>query len=511
MAYKQQQQQSEAPNPTLSDGRNQSAVMTPNVGGNSSSRSRTTNTRTPPAGPGLPLLPTPAPVQSQAAAPATPPTTTPKGLIPKEPAPLAPNIPAPQIVGPLDSPERYRKSGPNGWEINALSEGVGQKPAITPLRFQFGARPELKPLLRTDGVVVRVGEHYLVSPQTLSDIRDGGNPHYDIVQNGTVLNTPMGISVPVIVVDIAGLEATGSRRDIVNGFAAVKSVDYVYETSTVMGVPEGILEQINYTINPDTQRPEDRFEIWELNLTGDYSIEKLRTDTAQQDGRLDKDKLKRFTTEVGDRLTLLQKDLNIIKTIFYRGELPESGRKQSVKITKRATSDDTEEEILKPERANYTIRTTAVVGHSPTPNSSGVATTPTPTPPAEVAPTPVSTAGTLSAGVLNQWKAYGFTPRESADIKLMAADNRPRFVVIADGSTIGIGSVRFDPTTAGKARVVVPVGVKRVGDSRALYDTYYGTGLSVNELDRLNAGRVAELLALANKVVEIERSTGLTY
>ena len=477
--------------------------------------------------------PTPAPVPPPpvVTTPPAPPEETPKGLPAKDPQPAMPLIPGPKRTDIGINSKRYRV-GKDGWEINAITEGVGPKPNINPLRFGFGSRPELKPLLRVDGVVVKVGEHYLVSPQTLADVRDAENPHYDVVENGRVGNTAMGKTVPIIEVNIGGLEATGSKRDIVNRFAAVKSVDYTYETPTVMGVPEGIIEQVNYTLDQNTQRPEDTFELWQLNLTGDYSIEKLKTDTAQADGRLDKDKLKAFTIGVGDRLKILQKDLNIIKGIFYRGELAEADRKAFVKITKRALSDDTEEEIQKPERSAYLIKQTEVVSHQATPNSTsttpaaaGQSTTPEPLPETVTSPTDgvipkeINTAGLERTKLLNDWNSYGFTPQEKAEVKATAI-NRAPYINVAGGKQIGIGGVRWSPRIADKARVILPwttnpntltgFGSIFTGNTalRLKWIEYYGQSPRRYEM---NKQRIAELLNLAQKVVELERAESKTY
>jgi len=466
----------------------------------------------------------------------TPKEETPKGLPAKDPQPPMPTIPT--ANRPITvRPERYRV-GQTGWEVNAVSEGLGEKPNITPLKFDLGKRPELKPLLRINGVVVRVGEHYLVSPQTLADIRDAGNPHYDIIENGRILNTPMGKTVPIVDVSVAGLEATGSRRDIVNGFAAVKSVDYVYETPTVMGVPEGILEQINYTLDTTTQRPEDSFQIWELNLTGDYSIEKLKIDNAQADGKLDKAKLEAFTKGVGDRIKLLQKDLNIIKGIFYRGELAEADRKTFVTVTRRATSDDTEEEILKPDRSNYVIKTVEVVAHQATPNSTqptdaatatsdgpvkdavAVALPETETSPTDgVIPPEINRAGLERAKLLVDWNSYGFTPAEKAELKSTGNARKP-LVKVADGTEVGIGAVRWSPTVADKARVLLPYTEGPDSYGRMSFEAqrkwrdkwyeYYGFGNS-NNLLALNRQRIAELIHLAAKVKELELAESKNY
>jgi hypothetical protein len=293
-----------------------------------------------------------------------------------------------------------------------------------------------------------------------------------------------------------------------------------------MGVPEGILEQINYTIDTITQRPEDTFQIWELNLTGDYTIEKLKTDNAQADGRLDKAKLAAFTKGVGERLKVLQRDLNIIKSIFYRGELAEADRKAFVTVTRRAASDDTEEEIQKPETSNYLVKNTEVVAHQATPNTTRpgdmlpteftpIALPETVTSNTDgVIPREVTKAGLERAKLLADWNSYGFTPAEKAEIKGTSTKQAP-YITTADGSKIGIGAVRWSPTVLDKARVLIPYtegrdAVKRLGGAwRDKWDAYYGfknpNGLA------LNKQRIAELIHLAAKVVELELAESKKY
>ena len=488
-----------------------------------------------PSAPPKVVAPTPTPIVNVEATTTPQPTTeapansSPKPLPAKDPQPAMPTIPAPIKTNIGVNSRRYNV-GSDSWEINAKPEGVGSKPNINPLRFDFGRRPELKPLLRVDGVVVHVGEHYLVSPQTLADIRDAGNPHYDVVANGRILGTTMGKTVPIIEVNIAGLEATGSRRDIVNNFAGVKSVDYVYETPTIMGVPEGILEQINYTLDPNTQRPEDAFEIWQMNLIGDYSIEKLKTDTAQADGKLDKEKLAAFTKGVGERLKLLQKDLNVIKGIFYRGELAEADRKAYIKLVKRAMTDNTEEEVQKPETSTYVVKTTEVIDHQATPNSTqpaaaattGDSTTPVALPETVTSPTDgqipleINTAGLERAKLLNDWNSYGFTPAEKAELKATTPD-RPPYITATDGKKIGIGGVRWNPTIADKARVILPytqrpesitiftMSSTAASNLRRKWTEYYG--IAPNRFD-MNKQRIGELLNLTTKIKELEIAEG---
>lgn len=501
---------------------------------------------------GFPIIPktpqpsTPKPAKDLTIEVAPPPVATPpaeepkapKSLPAKDPQPQAPIIPAATKGNVGVNAKRYSIKG-DSWQINAKPEGVGPKPNITPLSFRFGSRPELKPLLRVDGVVVKVGNDYLVSPQTLADIRDSQNPHYDIVENGRIGNTAMGKTVPVVEITTSGLEATGSRRDVINSFAGVKSVDYTYETPTVMGVPEGIVEQINYTLDPNTQRPEDTFELWQMNLTGDYTIEKLKTDTAQADGKLDKEKLAKFTKGVGERLKILQKDLNIIKGIFYRGELAEADRKAYIKLTKRAMADTTEEEAQKPETSQYVVKTTEVVAHEATPNSTKPTETGTAEPPADVSaetlaaelpeiktsttdgtiPKEINTAGLETSKLLNDWNSYGFTPQEKAELKTTVTNRMP-YIICMDKTRIGIGGVRWSPRIADKARVILPytqrpeninpfgMSIMEGANLRRKWTEYYGTSSKRFELNKL---RIAELLNLTQKIKELENKNSKTY
>jgi hypothetical protein len=339
----------------------------------------------------------------------------------------------------------------------------------------------------------------------------------------------MGKSIPVIEVNISNLAATGSARDVVNRFAAVASVDYVYETPTVMGVPEGILEQINYTLDTDTQRPEDRFQIWEMNLTGDYSIEKLKTDTAQADGKLDKEKLAKFVTGVGDRMKILQKDFNLIKGIFYKGEIAEADRKRPVGFKRRAVAVDTEEETRRPEEANYLVKTVDVVAHAPTPNSTN--------PDAESGTTATgATAGNAPTeadaiiinilkpdDALNRWKAYGLTPLEKRTLKETPVRGANR-ITLSDGSTISIDGVNWGPGLADKLRVILPIGSERkksIFNPAAYRKTtdsfkeYYGEAPNRNDNVRFwgasNKKRIGEILALTQTIKELERKNSKVY
>ena len=75
------------------------------------------------------------------------------------------------------NPERYTTDGKN-WKISA---STNIKPIYLPIGVTLN---NLKPIIKANGMVVKVGEDYLCSTQTLNDIKDSKNPHYDIVENG---------------------------------------------------------------------------------------------------------------------------------------------------------------------------------------------------------------------------------------------------------------------------------------------------------------------------------------
>ena len=116
------------------------------------------------------------------------------------------------------------------------------------------------------------------------------------------------------------------------------------------------------------------------------------------------------------------------------------------------------------------------------------------------------------------WNSYGFTPAEKAEIKSTGNTRKP-IVKVADGTEVGIGSVRWSPTVADKARVILPYtdGRNNVKNRsfeaqivhRRKWDEYYGLA-NPNGL-ALNKQRIAELIHLAAKVKELELAESKNY
>lgn len=256
------------------------------------------------------------------------------------------------IVTPIQNPKRYLPTD-KGWKVSSVSDSPDSnvKGFIKPLELVKGngiSMESIKPLLEVDDIVVSVDDYYLVSKKTLNDIKESNNPHWDIQSNGLVLGKTIGKTIPIIKVDTSKLLTSGNTQDKRIANAGVKEVDYIYETDKESGVPIGLLKQLNYTLKEEIQRPGDSFRLWDMKLGDEtlYSIEKLKIDTAQADGTLDKGKLDVFLNGITQRLSLLRADFNMIKNTFYNGVAPVS--KGEIKVINRvATTEDTTESAPK--------------------------------------------------------------------------------------------------------------------------------------------------------------------
>ena len=230
------------------------------------------------------------------------------------------------------NPTRYKKKE-DKWVISALPEEPTKEQIalIKPLELEVGKpidKDKLVPLLAVNGIVVKLNDFYIISEQTLSDIKNSQNPHYDIIENGKVLGVSIGKTVPIIEISDKQLKAIGNTRDISNKNAGVKSVDYIYETKLEKGIPIGLINQINYTLSTDISRPGDTFETLDWSLQSEqnptaYDLSQLKIDTSQDKSKsLDTKKLATFLTGVDSRLQIIRKDFDDIKQCFMDAVLP---------------------------------------------------------------------------------------------------------------------------------------------------------------------------------------------
>jgi hypothetical protein len=244
------------------------------------------------------------------------------------------------------NPERY-STKLDRYQISATS-------SIKPLDLPFGDLPEgLMPVLEVDGIIVNVNEYKLVSQKTLDLIKESNNPHYDIKMNGEVKTTSnkigtIGQTIPSITLNVDNLISVGTNRDILNRVAGVTDVNYVYEGSVVIEgtlLTQNLIDQINYTLNKDIDRPEDEYTLAELKLSDikNYDITGLTLATAQTDDTIfNNDKLKEFLIGIKERIKALNLDFNIIKDIHYKGVIPPDFPTYVVK--KMATAEDLQED-----------------------------------------------------------------------------------------------------------------------------------------------------------------------
>ncbi len=413
---------------------------------------------------------------------------------------------------------------PKSWVISASSD-------IKPLVLNEGTQIPLIPLLEVEGIVVKILGLYLISPVTLKKIKEYNNPHYSVVQNGEVNKTPMGKTIPIIELNTESLGKIGEERDASNRFAAVKSVDYGYETESINGIPKGLLQQINYTLKEKGNRPADTFSIWDLGLAGDYSIEQLKIQTSQDDGSLDQSKLDAFTTGVSGRLEILRNDFNSIKEIFYNGKNPLTAT-NSYSFTKVANVEDMDDEKKRGEKA-VVIKQYKKVG------SEDSATKKTQDEIAKVADGAAKAIeeaekriqGELDARnktydeIIAKWNAYGFTPAEKDSLKNPKGGTKKVrgffstktvkqsiLNVIKGNKEVNI-NIEWLPTVLDKAKIVGPeytISILLTKKIKDKYAEYYGAGKKKDEYNNLNRDRKAELLSLAGQIVEIEAQKGTT-
>lgn len=228
------------------------------------------------------------------------------------------------------NPDRYT-IGEDQWVVSAST-------SIKPLTFPFGEPlTDLKPVLEADGIIIDTDEFLLCSQKTLDTIGEMKNPHYDVSVNGSIKvkdkEVKLGKTIPIIKVNIDKLSTIGEGRRVSNDKAGVESITYSYDTEKVMGVPKGVIDQLNYTLVESSLRPGDTFSYWDWidNADTKYNVTQLKVDNAQEDGKLDQKKLKAFVSGIDSRLQALRSDFNSIKRTFFYGEIPSAS---GIKVTK---------------------------------------------------------------------------------------------------------------------------------------------------------------------------------
>jgi hypothetical protein len=224
------------------------------------------------------------------------------------------------------NPDRYSKQGSN-WVISA-------SPDIKPIYLPIGVSlTNLKPVIKANGIIVKVGESYLCSITTLNEIKQSNNPHYDIVENGKIKvkdkEVVIGKTIKIIELNTTKLEELVNSRNFMNLQSGVTTIEYTNdERELVEGVPKKLIDQINYTLDKDSERPKDKFEVVDYfkmvdkKVNPHYTIAPIRTITDQQETIFDPKRLQTFIIELSAQLALLRRDFNTIQATFFDGIIP---------------------------------------------------------------------------------------------------------------------------------------------------------------------------------------------
>jgi len=214
------------------------------------------------------------------------------------------------------SPERY--SYEDGvWKISAKS-------GIKPIEITEGElKVELSPLLSVSGVIVHIKgtDTYLGSKELIENLSDSlvSNPHYSYKEHSKILGAKMGRTIPILEVNLNTIEESISKQREKGKFAGVKSVKWSLEDSY-----KGLIEQINWTLSPNSPKPEDEYDIFDLNLSGDYSVKGLPITPLDENARINEDTLASNLKIINDRIVELRTDFNSIKDVFYFGNSKQS-------------------------------------------------------------------------------------------------------------------------------------------------------------------------------------------
>ena len=245
------------------------------------------------------------------------------------------------MIKPINQNEERYSTKSDRYQISATS-------SIKPLDLPFGTMPQnILPVLEVDGIIVNVGEYKLISQSTLDSIRESNNPHYDIKDNGKVGKATIGQTIPSITLNTDKLSSVIADRDTQNRVAGVTDVSYVIEGTNVenTNIPLNLVQQINYTLNPNIDRPMDTYTLAELRLSDEsnYNIATINIATSQniEQKIFDYDKLTEFLKSVKERMKALNEDFNTIKDIHFNGNIPNVINTYS--ITKMATAEDVQE------------------------------------------------------------------------------------------------------------------------------------------------------------------------
>ncbi len=273
------------------------------------------------------------------------------------------------ILQQVYNPERYSRKG-DVWSVDATSGSL----VTTPYTFPAATKElTLYPVLDNDVVcIVKIEDNYYCSEEIYQDLNDSKNinPHfwYDRVTDVKTLSgsVEIGNTIPIIELDLEAIKETANIEGIMLPFSGVKDTNWIYDRDNVddpaIPISRKLIQQLNYSLTNNTERPEDAWELWDLNLAANYTIQQMPVLSPTTDKAVvDKTLLAKNLEELQKRITALRKDFNDIKRIYYTGKVKDDTI-TSTRYTSRAIGSNAPETELKGENAsNVTYKSTEIV------------------------------------------------------------------------------------------------------------------------------------------------------
>jgi hypothetical protein len=273
------------------------------------------------------------------------------------------------ILEVINNPQRYSRKE-NVWSVDASSGSLKTIPYTFPAATK---ELTLHPVLDdTIVVIIKIEDDYFCSQELYNDLMDSKNvnPHlwYDDV---TMVNTLsgsviIGNTLPIIELDIQSIRETAEIEGIMLPFSGVKVVEWIYDRKededTTIPVAKKLLQQLNYSLTDSTERPPDEWELWDLNLAANYTIQQMPVLSPTTDKAVvDKNLLAKNLEELQKRIIALRKDFNDIKRIYYTGNVKDSSI-TSTRYSSTAIGSNAPQTELKGENeSNVTYKSTELV------------------------------------------------------------------------------------------------------------------------------------------------------
>ena len=273
------------------------------------------------------------------------------------------------ILQQVNNPERYSKKG-NVWSVNASTGSL----ITTPYTFPAVTKElVLYPVLDNDVVaILKIEDNYYCSEEIYQDLMDSKNinPHfwYDRVTDVKTISgsVEIGNTIPIIELDLEAIKETANIESIMIPYSGVKVVDWIYDREDTddpnIPISTKLIQQLNYSLTNNTDRPEDIWELWDLNLAANYTIEQLPVLSPTTDKAVvDKTLLTKNLEELSKRVIALRKDFNDIKRIYYTGKVKDDTITSTRYISRAIGSNAPETEVKQENRANTLFKSTEIV------------------------------------------------------------------------------------------------------------------------------------------------------